>query len=336
MTNVVLSHRMSGNAGWRAVAVCAVALLISILLAQTTLYQRLNWWLYDVQQGMLARPVNLDSVIVFDANEASIERLSREYGPWPYAHDVFADTARYLTAHGARTVAFNLLLAEERPGSEHFAQALQPNMVLAAAGLPIALESAESYGRRLAARAIGRELMYATNPGGFLQTGSEQGLPNIGWHYLKLPLEKYLETTGVRVGVVNVRADDDGVVRKVGLFHSAQGLIYPSLPAAALLASAGEHVHPTYSHGVVHLARATIPVTSEGEALLRYPSNMDSLQVIPFDRLALAAAGKPGYEGLAREVAGKTVFIGVSSLTAGDYVYTPLGPVSSLREPSSS
>ena len=58
MTNVVLSHRMSGNAGWRAVAVCAVALLISILLAQTTLYQRLNWWLYDVQQGMLARPVN--------------------------------------------------------------------------------------------------------------------------------------------------------------------------------------------------------------------------------------------------------------------------------------
>jgi signal transduction histidine kinase/ActR/RegA family two-component response regulator len=331
MSNVVLTERMSRNAGGRAVAVCAVALLLSILLAQTTLYERLNWWLYDMHQGMLARSANLDSVLVFDADEAAIERLSREYGPWPYTHDIFADTARYLTEHGARTVAFNLLLADERPGSQHFAEALQPNMVLAAAGLPVALESAEGYGRRLAARAIGRELIYTTNPSGLLRGGAEQGLPNIGWQYLKLPLEKYLEGSGVRVGVVNVRADDDGVVRKAGLFHSAQGLIYPSLPAAALLASAGENAKLTYSHGVVHLARAAIPVTSKGEALLRYPANMDSLEVIPFDRLALAAAGKPGYEGLAREVAGKTIFIGVTSLATGDFVYTPLGPISTLR-----
>jgi signal transduction histidine kinase/ActR/RegA family two-component response regulator len=330
-TNVVLTDRVSGNAGGRAVAVCAVGLLLAILLAQTTLYQRLNWWLYDVQQGVLARPINLDSVVVFDADEAAIERLSREYGPWPYAHDVFADTARYLTKHGARTVAFNLLLAEERSGSQHFAEALKPNMVLAAAGLPITLDSAEGYGRRLAARAIGRELMYTSTPGGFLRTSSDHGLPHIGWHYLKLPLEKYLQDSGARVGVVNIRADDDGVVRKIGLFHAAQGLIYPSLPAAALLASAGEGAQPTYSDGVVQLARARIPVTGDGEALLRYPANMDGLQVIRFDRLALAAAGKPGYEDLAREVAGKTVFIGVSSLTSGDFVYTPLGRVSSLR-----
>jgi len=330
--NVALTDRVSGNAGGRAVAVCAVALLVAILLAQTTLYQRLNWWLYDVHQGMLARAVNLDSVVVFDADEAAIERLSRVYGPWPYAHDVFADTARYLTKHGARTVAFNLLLAEERPGSQHFAKTLQPNMVLAAAGLPVALESAEGYGRRLAARAIGRELMYTTSTSGaFLRAGSEQGLPNIGWHYLKLPLERYLEDSGVRVGVVNVRADDDGVVRKAGLFHSAQGLIYPSLPAAALLASQDEQAQPTYSGGAVELAHVRIPVTIDGEALLRYPANMDSLRVIPFDRVALAAAGKPGYDDLARAIAGKTVFIGVSSLTAGDVVYTPLGPISSLR-----
>ena len=239
-------------------AVCAVALLVAILLAQTTLYQRLNWWLYDMHQDMLARAVNLESVVVFDADEAAIERLTRVYGPWPYAHDVFADTARYLTKHGARTVAFNLLLAEERPGSQHFAATLQPNMVLAAAGLPVALESAEGYGRRLAARAIGRELMYTSTPGAFLRGGGEQGLPHIGWHYLKLPLEKYLEDSGARVGVVNVRADEDGVVRKVGLFHAAQGLIYPSLPAAALLASAGEEAQPTYLGGVVQLARAQI------------------------------------------------------------------------------
>lgn len=327
----MLTDRVSGNAGGRAVAVCAVALLVSILLAQTTLYQRLNWWLSDWHQDMLARTVNLDSVVVFDADEAAIERLSREYGPWPYAHDVFADTARYLTKHGARTVAFNLLLAEERPGSQHFAEALQPNMVLAAAGLPVALETAESYGRRLAARAIGRELMYTTTPGAFLRADNEKSLPHIGWNYLKLPLEKYLQDSDVRVGVVNIRADDDGVVRKVGLFHAAQGLIYPSLPAAALLASAGEKAQPTFSGGVVQLARARIPVTSEGEALLRFPANMDSLQVIRFDRLALAAAGKPGYEDLAREVAGKTVFIGVSSLTSGDFVYTPLGRISTLR-----
>ena len=40
---------------------------------------------------------------------------------------------------------------------------------------------------------------------------------------------------------------------------------------------------------------------------------------------------KPGYADLAREVAGKTVFIGVSSMSAGDYAFTPMGPISILR-----
>jgi signal transduction histidine kinase/CheY-like chemotaxis protein len=327
----VLTDRVSGNAGVRAVAVCAVALLLAVLFAQTTLYQRLNWWLYDIHQHTLARAINLDSVVVFDANETAIVRLSRELGPWPYAHDVFADAARYLSNHGARTVAFNLLLAEERPGSQDFAAALQPNMVLAAAGLPVALDSAEGYGRRLAARAIGRELMSSVARGGFLRSDNTEQLPHVRWHYLKLPLEKYLRDSRIRVGVVNLRADDDGAIRKIGLFHAAQGFIYPSLPAAVLLAASGESATARYDGESVQFPRVSVPVTSEGEALLRYPSNIASLRVIPFDRLALAATGTRESESLAREIAGKTVFIGVSSIGAGDEVFTPVGRVSSLR-----
>src|SRR3972149_8138750 len=39
-TNVVLTDRVSGNAGVRAVAVCAGALLFAVLFAQTTVYHR--------------------------------------------------------------------------------------------------------------------------------------------------------------------------------------------------------------------------------------------------------------------------------------------------------
>ncbi len=327
----MLAERVSGNAGVRAVAVCAVGLLLAVLFAQTTFYQRLNWWLYDVHQGMLARAINLESVVVVDANEAAIVRLSRELGPWPYAHDVFADAARYLSRHGARTVAFNLLLAEERPGSQDFADALQPNMVLAAAGLPVALDSAEGYGRRLAARAIGRELMSSVGGGGFLRSASTEQLPHVRWHYLKLPLDKYLRDSRIRVGVVNLRADDDGAVRKISLFHAAQGFIYLSLSATIVLAASGEKASAHYDGESVRFPRVSVPVTSEGEALLRFPANIDSLRVIPFDQLALAATGTRPSESLAREVAGKTVFIGVSSIGGGDDVFTPVGRVSSLR-----
>jgi len=327
----VLTDRISANAGVRAAAVCAVALLLAAFFAQTTLYQRLDWWLYDIHQRSLARGINLESVVVFDANEAAIVRLSRELGPWPYAHDVFAESARYLSRHGARTVAFNLLLAEERPGSQDFADALQPNMVLAAAGLPVAVDSAEGYGRRLAARAIGRELMSSGTRSGFLRAGSAGQLPNVRWHYLMLPLEKFLRDSRIRVGVVNLRADDDAVIRRVGLFHAAQGFIYPSLPAAVLLAAAGEGATASFDGEIVKFPRVSLPVTAEGEALLRYPSNMDSLRVIPFDRLALAATGTRESEALAREIAGKTVFIGGSSIGASDEVFTPQGRVSSLR-----
>jgi len=327
----MLTDRLSGNAGVRAVAVCALALLLAVVFAQTPLYQRLNWWLYDIQQRTLARGINLDSVVVFDADVSAITRLSREIGPWPYAHDVFADAARYLSRHGARTVAFNLLLAEERPGAQDFADALQPNMVLAAAGLPVALDTAEGYGRRLAARAIGRELMSAGLRAGFLHSPSTDQLPHVRWHYLKLPLDKYLRDSRIRVGVVNLRADDDGVIRKVGLFHAAQGFIFPSLPAAVMLAAGGEDATVRFDGDRVQFPRVSVPVTAEGEALLRYPANMDSLRVIPFDQLALAASGTRASEELAREVAGKTVFIGVSSLGIGDELFTPLGRVSSLR-----
>jgi signal transduction histidine kinase/ActR/RegA family two-component response regulator len=311
--------------------VCAVALLLAVLFAQTTLYQRLNWWLYDSHQRIIAHGINLDSVVVFDANETAMARLSREFGPYPYEHDVFADSARFLSKHGARAVAFNLLLAEERPGSQDFADALQPNMVLAAAGLPVALDSAEGYGRRLAARAIGRELMSSATRRGFLRFESTEQLPHVRWHYLKLPLERYLRDSRIRVGVVNLRADDDGVIRKIGLFHAAQGFIYPSLSAAVLLAAFGEDATARFDGKEVRFPRVSVPVTPEGEALLRYPANMESLRVIPFDRLALAATGARSSEALAREVAGKIVFIGVSGIGAGDEVFTPLGRVSSLR-----
>ena len=65
----------------KGVGACATGVLLATLFAQTTLFDRLEGWLYDSLQRSLRQATDLDSVIVFDADEESLWRISNALGP---------------------------------------------------------------------------------------------------------------------------------------------------------------------------------------------------------------------------------------------------------------
>jgi len=118
----------------KGLGACAVGVAIAALFAQTTLFDRLSSWLYDSLQRSTGRTIDLDNVLVLDVDEESLRRMAQPMGQWRTDREVYAGVVRYLEAHGARAIAFHLLIADERPGDEALAAALGRNTALAAAG----------------------------------------------------------------------------------------------------------------------------------------------------------------------------------------------------------
>ena len=297
----------------RLFSTAALALGFAFLCSQSGLYARFQGWLEDAQQRLFAEPLAFDHAVVFDVDEASMQRLEAKLGAWPYTREVYAGVARFLSSHHARAVAYDILFAEARAGDEEFARALDRRSVLAGAALPYTLRRTEAYQDLLGRLAL---------PLG--------DAPARDWPDLTLPLARFTASSGARVGVISAPADEDGSVRRTYLLHRAYGRVLPSLALGALLAAdpGGE---PTVEPGMLRLGGRSWAMGADASVALRFPANVPAQPVIPFYQLLDAVQGAPGALPMGDIVEGKIVFIGSSSAILGDYVFTPIGQLSGLR-----
>src|SRR5262245_22514057 len=143
----LIAKPFSGPAGRRAGAALLLGLALAAAFAQMPLYARLQWWLGDAQQRLLAEPLPFEHVVAFDVDEESMQRLGGELGAWPYPRETYANAARYLAAKGARVIAYDILFSEARSGDPQLARALDNRSVLAAAALPLGLRRGDEYAR---------------------------------------------------------------------------------------------------------------------------------------------------------------------------------------------
>ena len=310
----------------RMIGVPAAALLLALVCSQTTLYSRVASWLEDSQQRLVGRTLPLDHVVVFDVDEESMQRLAPRLGAWPYPRTVYAQAMRYLSEHGARAVAFDILFSEARPGDDTFAATLDRRSVVSATALPFPLERPPEYLAQLRNAAL---FPTATSP-------VASALARV-WPDLTLPLPEFTREGRAHIGVMSAVADADGVVRRLSPLHQAYGEVLPSLPLAALLAGepdARVTVETGGQHGSAlsyRVGARAWPAAKDGSLLLRFPANIGDLAVVPFYELMLAAAGAGGEAHLADLVRGRIVFVGSSSAVLGDFAFTPAGRLPGLR-----
>lgn len=291
---------------YRYLASMLFALAFAALASLTPLYDRAEWGLRDLQMRLWSPPGRFDRVAVVDVDEDSIRALESTLGAWPYPRQVYALVGAYLRGAGARAVAYDILFAETREGDAEFASGLRGAPVaLAAAALPNSIERSAAYRERL------RGLAWQV----------PEAVPRRRWLDLTLPVERL---DAARVGVVTLQPDADGYVRRLPLFHEAEGAVLPAFALAALHATPAAPT-VTWDGGRVRVGDRSWPVNASGEAVLRFPSRLEALDVLPFHEVVLATLDPTAHPEVGRRIAGRTVVVGSSAERLGDYVQTPLG-----------
>ncbi len=307
---------------WRRliIMVCA-ALLLTAFISQTASYKQMNLWFAETtQQPLIAQELHFTDSVIVDANEESMAKLTPEFGAWPYKRDIYDLVTGYLKDAGAKTVVYDILFSEQREGDEQFARAIQRagNVLLPGVALPLAPQRNAAYHAQLAS------LAWPVN----------SPVPVKHWDDITLPRAIFTQPSpaAVRLGVINLPTDTDGILRRVPLLHEAYGKYLPNTALAALYA---QQPYPPVKYlpdeQRLQIGQHSWPVTENGEVILQHPKNLEPFPVMPFYRLVFAALGAPGYEIPLAEIKGKTIFIGSSTAILGDRVATSQGMKAGLQ-----
>lgn len=307
---------MSLVGGW--LAMLGLPLLVAALAAASPLYPRVEAWLQDAAQGLVAREYHFDDALVVAIDEASLSELRPYLGSWPYARDIYAVVLDYLGEMQVKAAFFDILFADVRAGDDAFRAALARNR-----------------GARLAASALRRPAADATAAGVLPRLAwpadgeAAETLPAMTWEAAALPLPLLSGERLPGVGMISFEYDADGMLRRVPLLHRVDGHYLPSAVLAMLYPDAQP---PALARdgGGLRIGAATWPVAGDGTVALRFPANTDVVPALPFAALAKAALGLPDHGLDPAMLRGKTLFIGTTALFA-DHVMTPHGVINGVE-----
>ncbi|MBI3347487.1 MAG: CHASE2 domain-containing protein [Burkholderiales bacterium] len=293
------------------------ALLLWALLSLVGAQSRVDRALGDLLVRAAAPVPVAGSSVIVDIDDASLRALREPLGEWPYPREVYALMLDYLRHAGARLVVMDIVFAGPRDGDARLAKALAgpPPVVLAAAGL-------------LPRQRAAVEMAPATpvEEAALQRVGA--GPAGIPWAGLTMPSDTLLEALAVRgsLGLISVALDDDGLLRELPLLHQVQGRALPSLALAARLRADGATGWRIEGGELIAGARRW-PVDEQARLRLRLPLDGGDLPRVSWQRLMRAALGEVEDAELARQLAGRSVFVGSSAFFA-DEVMTPQGRLS--------
>lgn len=259
-----------------------------------------------------------DRVAVILIDEYSIRTLREEEGVhWPWPRDVYEPLLGYLARSGAKAAVFDLVFADpDRSRSDRaFAEAAK------AFGSTVHAVKLESFEDRWAGEAAA------------IERGK---LPVEGWPFplregirsLLPPLEDHVEAAAL-LGVVNVRMDPDGRLRRADLLfpYPDRSTLLPSLGLAGALAAVGRGERLAFEDGALRVGDRRLPVGPDGRALVRFYGGVQAIRTenaasVIRSFAALEEGEQPVVPRDAFE--GRVVVIGVNAAGMEDIVTAPV------------
>lgn len=294
-----------------------LSLLLVWLLSQTLLYQRIDNWVSDQQQYRVAEEIYFDDVIFVDIDDDSIHNLQPDFGVWPYDRDIYGMVLDYLSRMGAKTIVFDILFLESRKGDRVFADAVQrhTNTVFAVSA-PIYRAEVPSDQHEY------RRLLDG------LSWSVPHTLPVTPVDRILLPVTDLIHPgpAARNIGIVDVSADADGLVRRIPYVYQVGDSYIPSLPLVAQQLHRKEKKIRS-DQKRIRVGGDSWPVDDRGLLNIYFPRNSNSLLSLSFHKVVRAAQGVFKPEGAEDFIRGKTVFIG-STAFKSDKVNTPRGVMS--------
>ncbi len=285
---------------------------------------------FDFYQLIHPRETDQKPVVIIDLDEASL----RAFGQWPWPRTMLADMVRKLGGLGALVVAFDVIFAEPDrlspstlantlpqidpdmrdklrtlPSSDQiFADAMSASrVVLGQSGLQHPPETRAEAQQAETALAI-----MGPDPSPFLISfpGLLRNVPE-------------LERAAAGRGLLTIRPEYDGMVRRVPLLAHAQGAIVPSLALETLraLTNSPTILVRTEASGIrsVAIPGLVMPTDQTGQLWIHFRPHDPALFISAKDLLENRVG--------AEQVQGKLVLIGTSAIGLLDTKTTPIDPV---------
>jgi len=229
----------------RVLALILLVALAALRVADPQPLQELRVRVFDLFQVLHPREATERPVVIVDIDEKSL----RAIGQWPWPRTRVADLINRVTQMGALVIAFDIVFAEPDrmspsvaadffrdlddatkaklralPSNDAvFADALRnSHVVLGESGLPFAVAQPEGAKPSVGIAAMGGDARpFLLNFPGLLRN---------------IPI---LEQAGSGRGLFTIRAERDGIVRRVPIVMQAQGTIMPSLTLEMLRVVSG-------------------------------------------------------------------------------------------------
>ena len=338
-THLPLSLQFMKIKGGRSIALYGI--LFSLLFLGVAAYRPaflslLDKKLYDVMHRSLV-DYGTPLPLIVDIDEKSLT----EFGQWPWPRYYIAHLLEKIVAANAASVGLDIILAEpDRSSLKEVQRDLRKGLGfdLNLEGIPDRLHDNDAVLADVLAGGpyvIGYKFLASGDdnlPPGPLpldvvilqDAGSPEATVNLASGTgVVAPLPVFAEAVR-HSGFVNVRPDDDSVIRRIPLLMRFHDQIYPSLALASVMqALKAERVFLKVSDlGVewLRLNETVIPVDASGNLLIRYRGKSKSFEYI--------SAADLLNDRIDREnIAGRVVFVGTSAAGLKDTYTTPLDPL---------
>ncbi|WP_295518206.1 CHASE2 domain-containing protein [uncultured Pseudomonas sp.] len=306
--------------------VCGVGALLDVAPLQY-----LNRLSYDQLSRLFTPDRDATRVQVVSIDEASLAAL----GQWPWPRYRVAELLSRVAEAQPAAIAVDILFSEpDRTSLKALQQTFQDDfgVQLSFSGVPVDLQDNDGYLGHVmdqvgavGARFFALDKSFPVTGGLRTGVGFEGALDT-----LHLPAASGVLDSVPAIasqtrfsGFINSQRDSDGVVRRVPLLMSHQGIVHPSLALAATMRALG------LTHGVIEsgpvgptllLGSLRLPIDDQGQALLRL--NADAERYPRSSALDVLRGALP--DGALR---GKIVLVGVSAAGFNDFHTTALGQI---------
>jgi adenylate cyclase len=197
-------------------ALITLTLMVALRAADPTFVESVRLRYFDTL--ITSKAVTENNVYTVNIDESALDK----HGQWPFDRKVYADLIEDLYKRGAGLVVFNVLMTEQdrQGGDGALAATLNEFPVV----LPnIIHDASRNTPRQPSTATIGDEHAgYIVQGGGLIAN------------------QTILEQRAAGTGFVNTFPEVDGVVRRMPLVISINGVVYPNLAMEALRAAAGD------------------------------------------------------------------------------------------------
>jgi len=311
----------------RAAGLLLAAVAITMAIGLAGLWRlppvaQLDALLLDTFQRTFESSTPSHEAIVIDVDEVSLAAV----GQWPWPRYRVATLIERIAAEKPAAIGLDIVFPEaDRVSLANIQQAYKRDFGLdiAFTGLPDGLQDNDGFLGQVANRAgvVGATYFYfdhATREGARLR-------PGVGFdgrvELLELPDAPGAMTNAAPIasqirstGFMNVRPDDDGVLRRMPMLVRHDGVIHPSLALAttmhALRAQSGT-IESTVAGLAIRIGSHRVPIDSAGNALLRFDGS-------PRAYASLSAVDVLNGNFSPEAVRGKIVYIGSSAAGLND------------------